>query len=142
MFNLSGTEVVVILLLALVVLGPEKLPDAIRRFGRMYADLKRMSTGFQQEFRSALDEPMREMRDSADLLRRSTDFSVDRAPDLEPVDTTSTPTDDLPFGETPNEVPPEIREADGSHDADTVHDANAVLDTGDDRPGADGPGPA
>ncbi|MET0326059.1 MAG: twin-arginine translocase TatA/TatE family subunit, partial [Ilumatobacteraceae bacterium] len=27
MFNLSGTEIVVILLLALVVLGPEKLPD-------------------------------------------------------------------------------------------------------------------
>ena len=42
MFNLSGTEIVVILLLALVVLGPEKLPDALRRAGRTYAELKKM----------------------------------------------------------------------------------------------------
>jgi sec-independent protein translocase protein TatB len=29
-FNMSGSEIVVILLLALIVLGPEKLPEAIR----------------------------------------------------------------------------------------------------------------
>jgi sec-independent protein translocase protein TatB len=75
-FNLSGSEVVVILLLALVVLGPEKLPDAIRRFGRTYAELKKMGTGFQQEFRSAIDEPMREMRETADLLKKSADFTA------------------------------------------------------------------
>jgi sec-independent protein translocase protein TatB len=72
---MSGSEIVVILLLALVVLGPEKLPDAIRKFGRTYAELKKMGTGFQQEFKSALDEPMREMRETADLLKKSADFS-------------------------------------------------------------------
>lgn len=70
-FNLSGSEVVVIVLLALVVLGPEKLPEAVRRFGRIYAELKKMSTGFQTEFRSALDEPLRELRETADLTRES-----------------------------------------------------------------------
>ncbi|MEX2626825.1 MAG: twin-arginine translocase TatA/TatE family subunit [Ilumatobacteraceae bacterium] len=101
MFNLTGTEIVVILLLALVVLGPEKLPDAIRRFGRTYAELKKLSTGFQQEFRSALDEPVREMRESADMLRRSADFDADAAPDLRPADDPpqSEPTTELPFGE-------------------------------------------
>ncbi|MGH9132371.1 MAG: Sec-independent protein translocase subunit TatA/TatB [Ilumatobacteraceae bacterium] len=72
---MSGTEIVVILLLALVVLGPEKLPDAIRKFGRTYAELKKMGTGFQQEFKSAIDEPVREMRETADLLKKSADFS-------------------------------------------------------------------
>ncbi len=72
---MSGTEIVVILLLALVVLGPEKLPDAIRKFGETYAELKKMGTGFQQEFKSAIDEPMREMRETADLLKKSVDFS-------------------------------------------------------------------
>ena len=72
---MSGTEIVVILLLALVVLGPEKLPDAIRKFGKTYAELKKMGTGFQQEFKSAIDEPMREMRETADLLKKSVDFS-------------------------------------------------------------------
>lgn len=82
MFNLSGSEIVVILLLALVVLGPEKLPDAIRRFGKMYSELRRMSTSFQDELRSTLDEPMREMRETADLLREQADFTRldDRGP--------------------------------------------------------------
>ena len=58
-----------ILLLALVVLGPEKLPEAIRRAGRTYAELKRMGNSFQDEVRSVLDEPAKEMRETADLLR-------------------------------------------------------------------------
>ncbi len=69
MFNLSGSEIVVIVLLALIVLGPEKLPEAIRRFGRVYGELKRMSTGFQSEFRNAFDEPMREFRETAQLTK-------------------------------------------------------------------------
>ena len=67
-FNLQGSEIIVILLLALVVLGPEKLPDAIRKFTQTYSELKKMGTGFQSELKSALDEPMREMRETADMV--------------------------------------------------------------------------
>ena len=73
MFNLQGSEIIVILLLALVVLGPEKLPDAIRRFSRTYAELKKMGNGFQSELKSALDEPMREMRETANAVRDAAD---------------------------------------------------------------------
>ena len=73
MFNLQGSEIVVILLLALVVLGPEKLPEAVRKFTQTYADLKKMSSGFQSELKSALDEPMREMRETANLVRDAAD---------------------------------------------------------------------
>ena len=58
----AGGELVVILLVALIVLGPDKLPDAIRKVGRVYGELRRMSSGFQAELRDALDEPMREVR--------------------------------------------------------------------------------
>ncbi len=75
MFNLQGSEIVVILLLALVVLGPEKLPDAVRKFTQTYAELKKMSSGFQSELKSALDEPMREMRETANLVRNAADPS-------------------------------------------------------------------
>jgi sec-independent protein translocase protein TatB len=78
-FNLSGTEIIVILLLALVVLGPEKLPEALRRAGRTYAELKKMGNSFQSEMRSVLDEPMKEMRDTADLLRKAVDVTVTTA---------------------------------------------------------------
>ena len=73
MFNLQGSEIIVILLLALVVLGPEKLPDAIRKFSQTYGELKKMGTGFQSELKSALDEPMREMRETADLVKKAAD---------------------------------------------------------------------
>lgn len=69
MFNLSGSEIVVILLLALIVLGPEKLPEAIRKFGRVYSEIRKISNGFQSEFKNAFDEPMRELRETAQLTR-------------------------------------------------------------------------
>jgi sec-independent protein translocase protein TatB len=72
-FNLQGSEIIVILLLALVVLGPEKLPDAVRKFTQTYSELKKMSTGFQSELKSALDEPMREIRETAKLVRDAAD---------------------------------------------------------------------
>lgn len=74
-FNFQGSELIIILLLALVVLGPEKLPEAMRRAGRFYADLKKMSSSFQEEFRAVVDEPMREMRETATALRDSADFT-------------------------------------------------------------------
>ena len=84
MFNLSGSELIFLLLLALVVLGPEKLPDAIRKFGRVYAELRKMSTGFQSELRQAMDEPMRELRETAELTRRAVTFDPDTPRPAEP----------------------------------------------------------
>jgi Tat protein translocase TatB subunit len=55
MFNIGGGELIVIMLIALVVLGPQRLPDAARQIGKTMGDLRRLSTGFQDEMRSALD---------------------------------------------------------------------------------------
>jgi sec-independent protein translocase protein TatB len=66
---MSGSEIVVILLLALIVLGPEKLPEAIRKFGRVYSEIRKISNGFQSEFKNAFDEPMKELRETAQLTR-------------------------------------------------------------------------
>ncbi|QQS24879.1 MAG: twin-arginine translocase TatA/TatE family subunit [Actinomycetota bacterium] len=87
MFNISGSEIVIILLLALIVLGPEKLPDALRRFGRVYGELRRMSQGFQSEVRTAFEEPIREMRETADLTKKAVVKPLgDDAPGLEALD--------------------------------------------------------
>ena len=73
MFNLQGSEIIFILLIALVVLGPEKLPGAIRRVTSLYAELRKLSSGFQDEFKSVLDEPLREMKSTADLMKNAAD---------------------------------------------------------------------
>jgi len=41
MFGLGIAEILVILVVALIVLGPEKLPDTARQLGRMTAELRR-----------------------------------------------------------------------------------------------------
>ena len=44
MFNIGGGELLVILLIALIVLGPQRLPDAARQIGKTMGDLRRLST--------------------------------------------------------------------------------------------------
>ncbi|MFM7685587.1 MAG: Sec-independent protein translocase protein TatB [Actinomycetota bacterium] len=76
MFNIQGGELIFLLLIALLVLGPEKLPDAIRKFGRAYSELKKMANGFQGELKQVLDEPMRELRETAGLVREAADMDI------------------------------------------------------------------
>jgi sec-independent protein translocase protein TatB len=108
-FNLQGSEIIIVLLLALVVLGPEKLPDAMRKMGQAYAELKKMSTGFQNEFRAAIDEPMREIKDTANVLRDSADFTKlqsgerdakPKSAEMAPADATDVPVADVPTFES------------------------------------------
>lgn len=65
MFNLSGSEIVFLLIIGLVVLGPEKLPNALRKAGRIYGEFKRIASGAESDFRSAFAEPLRELQDTA-----------------------------------------------------------------------------
>ena len=83
-FNVQGSEIVFLLLIALVVLGPEKLPDAIRKFTRTYAEFKKVAGGFQGELRQALDEPMRELRSTADAVRQAATFDPEAGVDDTP----------------------------------------------------------
>jgi len=53
MLNIGGPELLIILLVALVVLGPERLPGAARQVGRTVNQLRSMAQGFQQELENA-----------------------------------------------------------------------------------------
>ena len=65
-----------LLLIALVILGPEKLPEAVRKFTKTYAEFKKTVGGFQTEFRDAMDEPMRELRETANAVRDAAKFDL------------------------------------------------------------------
>jgi sec-independent protein translocase protein TatB len=75
-FNLSGSEIVIILLLALVVLGPDKLPEAMRRAGRTWAELRKMSDGFRDEVRKGFEEPSQELRQTASAVKKAATFKT------------------------------------------------------------------
>jgi sec-independent protein translocase protein TatB len=47
MFGLGFSEIVVILVVALLVLGPKKLPDIARQLGKVVRDLRHAAADFQ-----------------------------------------------------------------------------------------------
>jgi sec-independent protein translocase protein TatB len=61
MFNIGGGEFLVIAVIALIVLGPQRLPEAARQVGKVIGDLRRVSSGFQAELKGALDEADRDV---------------------------------------------------------------------------------
>lgn len=54
MFGIGLPELVMILAVALIVLGPQRLPEVARMLGRAYAQLRRASEEFQQTIRQDL----------------------------------------------------------------------------------------
>ena len=65
MFNFSGSEIIFLLILGLVVLGPEKLPVVLRKAGRLYGEFKRVTSDAQSDFRQAFAEPIKDFQDAA-----------------------------------------------------------------------------
>src|SRR5262245_65864111 len=47
----------------------------MRKAGRAYSELRKMANSFQSEVKSVLDEPMEELRGTADAIRDATNFT-------------------------------------------------------------------
>jgi sec-independent protein translocase protein TatA len=72
--NLGGGEILVIALIALLVLGPNRLPGAGRQIGKALAEFRRMSSGVQEDLRQAMDvdgvrETVAQVREALDVPR-------------------------------------------------------------------------
>lgn len=82
MFDVGWSELVVIGVVALVVIGPRDLPGALRTLGRMVGQVKRMASDFQGQFNEALREAELDgLRREVDDLRRTTRSALE-TPDL------------------------------------------------------------
>ena len=56
MTNIGGPEIIVVLIVALLVLGPTRLPQAARSMGRAMAEFRRVTGGLQAEVRDAMSQ--------------------------------------------------------------------------------------
>ncbi len=50
MFGIGQFELLIIIVVALIVIGPGKLPDLMRSIGKGFAEFKRVSTDVKQTF--------------------------------------------------------------------------------------------
>jgi Tat protein translocase TatB subunit len=53
--SLGPAEILVILIVALIVLGPDRLPKAARQLGKAVGEVRRWSSNVQDDLRGALD---------------------------------------------------------------------------------------
>ena len=66
MFNVGGPEIVVILIIALLVLGPDQLPKAMRTFGNAQAQIKQVTGSFKVEIDKAMNAVQDQVKDATD----------------------------------------------------------------------------
>ena len=102
MFNVGGGEIIVLLLLALLLLGPEKLPEAARKVGKVMAEIRRVTSGFEEEVRSAMD--LGPAGTVVDLLDSTTSGPTLTGPTavVDPAGSTATPVTDAPTPSAPS----------------------------------------
>ncbi len=70
MFDIGWTEMLVIAVVMIVVVGPKDLPKMLRTFGRTTKKLRGMAGDFQKQFNEALKEAeLDDVKQSVDALR-------------------------------------------------------------------------
>lgn len=70
MFEVGWSEMLVIAIVMIVVVGPKDLPNMLRTMGRMAAKLRGMAGDFQRQFNEALKEAeLEDVKKSVDSLR-------------------------------------------------------------------------
>ncbi|WP_307270423.1 Sec-independent protein translocase protein TatB [Labrys wisconsinensis] len=72
MLDIGWTELLLIAVVAIVVIGPKELPEALRSLGRMTTRLRRMAGEFQSQFNQALREAnLEDVKRDFDSIRQS-----------------------------------------------------------------------
>ena len=69
MFGLSFWELALVMLVALIAIGPQKLPHAMRSLGRVLRDLRRASNDIRQVIEDPLEEIREPLHQIGDELR-------------------------------------------------------------------------
>ncbi len=86
--DLGFFEILVILVVALLVVGPDKLPEYARKFGKMVRDLRKMTSNFTGEVTKSLDmeDDFDDLKNTAQGLKGSLDeesLKIKNALDME-----------------------------------------------------------
>jgi sec-independent protein translocase protein TatB len=110
-FSLSPIKIMVVVAVALLLLGPDKLPEVAHKLGSSWRALKRLQEKVEAEVREAIPD----LPSSSDLVRiaRSPVNMLNQLADMaearDAVSARADPdaTDPLPTGEGPDESPPD-----------------------------------
>ncbi len=86
MFNIGPWELALILLVALIVVGPGKLPEVAKSIGKGISEFKKVTSGYKKEFQDAMDgieEPIKKLADEIPKVKDQEIVLTEAAPVLE-----------------------------------------------------------
>ncbi|NNF52388.1 MAG: twin-arginine translocase subunit TatB [Gammaproteobacteria bacterium] len=76
MFDIGFLELALIAVLALIILGPERLPGAARSVGRFTAKARNLARGLQAQFRAEIEREENRLKEETGLGQASESESV------------------------------------------------------------------
>ena len=114
MFDIGASELLVIVIVAILVIGPKDMPKAMRTAGRWIGKLRRMSS----HFRSGIDEMVRQ----AEIEEMEEKWAARNKEIMAKYPDGSTPDGGAPENLLPNDMEP-LASADEAPDADAAAEA-------------------
>ena len=73
MFGIGMPEMILILAVALIVIGPKKLPDLAKSLGRALGEFKRATTDFKESME--IDNDIKNVREAFDEIKETVDIT-------------------------------------------------------------------
>ncbi len=117
MFGMGMPEILLILAVALIVIGPKKLPDLAKSLGRAMGEFKRATNEFKETME--IDSQLSEVRKTFDEMNDDVRKKFDDATASDPVDVKKPSAADA-------EIPPETApSAEAAPEADTTETPDA-----------------
>jgi len=106
MFDIGWSELLVIAVVAIVVVGPKELPRMMRTFGSYAGKLRRMAGDFQRQFDEAMREAeIEEVRKAMHSVRDDLNAPIDKALMLPNPSPASTAPEAKPVAASPRPKP-------------------------------------
>lgn len=81
MFGIGMPELILILAIALIVLGPKKLPDLAKSMGRALREFKKATSEFKESI--AVDDELSDVKKAFDNINKDIKETIDINVDLE-----------------------------------------------------------